>query len=147
MNIGFPTKHKCKFENCDREFIKFRSTDRFCNFHSTAIKLSKRQEASVKRAKRSEKGRKVGKTAIKKVSDKRAIQLREYSKLRKQFLKDNPNCAVYPYLKATEIHHKFSGANRNRFFLAVGTWMAVSREGHNFIHSNVSLSKERGYLK
>lgn len=131
-------KVKCGNPNCEKEFYKFTSFDRFCPYHRYEVrKKNIMQQTPNKRAIK----------PIKQISDKRAIQLKEYSKLRKKFLKENPKCEIYPYLKSVEVHHRFPGANRNRYFLEVSTWMAVSREGHNFIHNNVSLSKERGYLK
>jgi len=42
---------------------------------------------------------------IRKVSKKRQKELREYSKLRKEFLKGK-KCAVFPALNATDVHHK-----------------------------------------
>lgn len=133
-----PKKVKCGNPECEKEFYKFTSFDRFCPYHRYEVrKKNIMQQTANKRAIK----------PIKQISDKRAIQLKEYSKLRKKFLKENPKCAVYPYLKAVEIHHTYPGSNRNRYFLEVSTWMAVSREGHNFIHNNVSLSKSKGYLK
>lgn len=138
-------KVKCGNPTCERMIMLFNSLNPYC---SAGCKVShQRAKGTFKYKKVSETANKRAIKPIKQISDKRAIQLKEYSKLRKQFLKENPKCAVYPYLKAVEIHHTYPGSNRNRYFLEVSTWMAVSREGHNFIHSNVSLSKERGYLK
>lgn len=81
------------------------------------------------------------------VSKKRAAQNREYLKLREQFLKDNPICEVYPYFYSKDVHHKFSGKDRAAHFLDVSTWMAVSREAHNWIHSHPKEARERGWLK
>jgi hypothetical protein len=30
--------------------------------------------------------------------------------------------------------------------LDIGTWMAVSDEGHKFIHANPAISREKGWL-
>lgn len=127
-----PTKYKCLFENCQREVIKFRSTDKcYCAEHRYVV-LKQNKKKIVK---------------IKQVSDKRAVQLKEYSKLRKEFLKEHPMCEIYPDKKAVEVHHTYPGANRIKYFLEEDSWMAVSREGHNWIHENVKQSKVLGYLK
>lgn len=77
-------------------------------------------------------------------SDKRKQQEKEYSKLRLAYLTLNKQCAVYPHLAATEVHHI---KGRNRFYLDVSTWLAVSREGHEFIHNNVAIAREKGWLE
>lgn len=132
-------KSPCRNKECKKEVYLTNSLNRFCSV-SCKVKV-----LGVKKVQQT--ANKVGKTGIKKVSDKRAIQNKEYSKLRLKFLKENPMCEIYPYLKSTEVHHTYSGSNRNRYYLEVSTWMAVSREGHNFIHNNVSISKQKGYLK
>lgn len=81
------------------------------------------------------------------VGGRRKEDLKLYDVLRIGFLKKHTQCAIYPWLKAIEIHHQFSGGNRDKYLNDVTTWMAVSRKGHNFIHENVALSKELGYLK
>lgn len=131
-----PTKVKCQWhEGCGNEFFKFRSMDKYCPAHRyMSIKLNKVQQ----------KGRKQPNTPIKKVSDKRAIQNKEYLRLRKQFLKENPNCAVYPYLKATDVHHKKGRIGNlltdTRYFLA------VSRQAHTQIELNPNWARENGYI-
>jgi hypothetical protein len=111
---------------------------------------------------------------IRKVSNKRAKQNAEYSKRRKAFLEAHPICQWWlkenrfgqddrgyfgagesgctapwmvwrykcPY--ATEIHHK-----RGRFGSRLNQeefWLAVSREGHDWIHANPKEAYEKGYL-
>lgn len=68
---------------------------------------------------------------IKPIANKMGKDLKEYGKLRKQFLEDNPMCAVFPKLKAVEVHHK---KGRGKYLLDTTTWLAVSQEGHNKIH-------------
>jgi hypothetical protein len=85
---------------------------------------------------------------MRKLSKKRAKQNREYLKLRKVFLarEENEFCPITGEM-ATEIHHTYSGKDRNTHFLEVETWIAVSRDGHNWIHDNPKKSRELGYLK
>ncbi len=82
-------------------------------------------------------------TPIRKVSKKLAKDMKAYSVLRKQFLKNNPMCAVYPKLKATDIHHM---AKRGINYLNTATWLAVSRDGHRWIHENPSLARSKDWL-
>ncbi len=108
---------------------------------------------------------------LKPVSTKRAGQLREYAKLRKQFLEDHPFCQVaieehaadeavivrifkdcsalliagQHIPRATEIHHK----NKRRGAMLNDTkhWMAVCRENHERIENNKAWARSKGYLK
>jgi len=84
---------------------------------------------------------------IAKRSKKREAENKVYLMLREKFLKDNPNCAVYPHLQSNEVHHQYSGKDRDKYFLVVETWLAVSREGHNWIHTNSKEARELNLLK
>ena len=86
-------------------------------------------------------------TKIKPRSKKREAENKVYLMLREKFLRDNPNCAVFPNLLSTEVHHKYSGKDRAKYFLVVDTWLAVSRKGHNSIHDNPEISRVLGFLK
>lgn len=86
---------------------------------------------------------------LNRVSNKRAAQNRVYAKLRRQFLIVNPYCRVMfeisrKYFRATEIHHKNhrTGERLND----TKYWMAVSREGHTYLHSNPAEAYARGWL-
>lgn len=86
---------------------------------------------------------------MRKVSKKRAGQNREYSKLRKQFLEEHPWCEVILFftgmiLRASDIHH-IDKRNGKRL-LDTSKWLAVSRNGHDWIHANPKLARERGWL-
>lgn len=83
---------------------------------------------------------------IKKVSNKFAILQNQYKSIRNQYLKENSICVVTGK-KATEIHHTYCGANRSKYFLYPDTWLAVCREGHNWIHDNPIEAREKGFLK
>lgn len=137
MNFKHEVKKvKCGNPECEKEFYKFTSFDRFCPYHRYEVrKKNIMQQTANKRAIK----------PIKQISDKRAIKLKEYSKLRKQFLKENPKCAVYPYLPSNEIHH-VRGRNGSlltdtRYFLA------VSRVGHQQIEMNPDWAREKGFIE
>lgn len=90
------------------------------------------------------------KSRLKPVSKKHSARLKEYMKLRKQFLQDHPWCAVcegqmlFPsHIPATEVHHM---RGRGRYLLDVSTWLPVSRIGHSLIHGNPKWAKARGYM-
>ena len=82
---------------------------------------------------------------IKPVSDKRAKDNKIYLTLREVFLKDR-FCPITGEA-AIEVHHTYSGKDRDAHFLDMKTWMAVSRDGHLWIHANPKESRELGYLK
>jgi hypothetical protein len=82
------------------------------------------------------------KTPVKKVSKKMSSDLREYGKLRKQFLLENPMCKKYPNLIATDIHHS---RGRGRFLLDTSTWVPLSRKAHIEVEGNPELAKEQGF--
>jgi len=81
---------------------------------------------------------------LKKVSDKQAIRLREYSKVRKEHLLDNEYCAVCGGI-ATQIHHvqgKIGDllCDKNNF-------LAVCFPCHRRIEDAPAWAKEHGYSK
>lgn len=84
-------------------------------------------------------------------SQKRVIQEREYSVKRKIFLENNPMCQAHIQgictNQATECHHKYSGKDRNQYFVDETTWIAICRNCHNWIHANSKNAREMGLLK
>ena len=84
-------------------------------------------------------------TRIKPVSDKRAKQKATYLLARKVFLMEEENkyCPVNGSL-ATEIHH--TNGRENERLLDREYWLAVSREGHQWIHANPIEAREKGWL-
>jgi hypothetical protein len=89
-------------------------------------------------------GFKIKRKAIPRQSEKRKVLDKEYSKLRKAFLTENPKCAVFPDLPSDQVHHRKS---RGKYLNDVSTWSAVSAEGHRWIHDNPKAAKERGLLE
>ena len=96
---------------------------------------------------------------IRRVSSKRAAQLKEYTKLRKEFMAANPICHVWldenPWsangtwtapdsAASTDVHHKKSRVGK--MLLDTRYWMAVSRTAHQRIHQFPKWAREKGYL-
>jgi hypothetical protein len=79
---------------------------------------------------------------IKKTSEKKKKQDDEYSKLRKLYLDTHSFCeAKLPGVctgVATDIHHLYSGKDRNKYYLDDKTWKAICRNCHIFIHDKLS---------
>ena len=117
----------CKYDGCSNPVW----SKGFCQWHTPKKSATKKQQP-------------LKRSPLKKISDKRKKQQAVYSVLRKQFLKDNPKCAVFPHLEATQVHHKNhregERLNDTRY------WLAVSDEGHKYIHANPQESYERNWL-
>ena len=74
-------------------------------------------------------------------SSKKAGEDQVYSKLRKDYLTLHPVCrAKIPGCTnvATDVHHKYSGKDRSKYYLITTTWMPVCRSCHNAIHDKLS---------
>ena len=72
------------------------------------------------------------------------------SKLRKVFLVKNPFCMIHGENcqgNATDIHHSYAGADRDKYYLDVSTWYATCRTCHIYLHEHIKESKSLGYLK
>ena len=79
--------------------------------------------------------------SISPVSTKRRVEMDTYSKLREAFLVVKPHCEaklVDCTGKATDVHHLYSGKDRHKHYLQVGTWKAVCRNCHTYIHDHLS---------
>lgn len=127
------THKNCKA--CGEEF-KLRTTlDKFCS------PLCQKQYNSASGVVKAPKKR----NYIAPVSEKRLSELAEYRKLKKEFMSrpENKICPISG-LPATEIHHTNGRENQRlndtKFFLA------VSRDGHNYIHSHPAEAREKGWL-
>ena len=80
-------------------------------------------------------------------SKKKIIEDLQYSVLRKEFLEkpENKICKING-MPTTEIHHKYCGKDRAKYYLDTSTWLAVNRDSHNFIQKKKKKSRELGYL-
>lgn len=85
---------------------------------------------------------------IRKVSKKRAKQLREYSKLRKEFLAKHPHCEIFENdctRKATEIHHM--NKREGERLLDTAWWLPACRSCHQFITDRPACARASGFTK
>lgn len=78
---------------------------------------------------------------IRKVSAERSKRLREYSPRRAKWLAINNRCAVFPELRATEIHH--TRGRIGRLLNMIEFWVPVSRKGHDWINANPAEARNR----
>jgi hypothetical protein len=88
---------------------------------------------------------------IKQFSTKRAKRNTAYLLAKEIFMKEsgNQHCIVMSTMfnktvPATEIHHR--NGRENERLTDREYWLAVSREGHQWIHSNPELAYEAGWL-
>ena len=81
-------------------------------------------------------------------SKKKIIEDLQYSVLRKEFLEkpENKICKING-MPTTEIHHKYCGKNRAKYYLDTSTWLAVNRDSPNWIHAFPKEARELGFLK
>ena len=89
-------------------------------------------------------------SAIPRVSAKRAKKDAEYSKLRQRYLTENPLCVIKVAgcaNGATDVHHVFSGSDRDIYYLVQSTFLATCRSCHQWIHNNPEQARILGYLK
>lgn len=91
-----------------------------------------------------QKGRK---GAVRKVSSKRAVQLREYAKARRAYLVEWPFCeiALCGGSASVEIHHR-AGRIGDKL-LDEKDWLATCRNCHDWCHHNPSMARKMNLLK
>lgn len=125
----------CKDKDCDNVFKQYNSLSNYCS--PTCKNKNKKPNLKLKSLYK-----------IPKVSNKRKVDNAKYLVLRIEFLgkKENKICPITKY-PATEIHHTYCGKDRAKYFLDTTTWIAVSRDGHNWIHDNPKEARELGFLK
>lgn len=78
---------------------------------------------------------------INKVSDKEKKRQVAYSALKKEYMKQYPECQVRLEgctHKAIDIHHLYFGADRYGHFLDSSSWKSTCRSCHNRIHDELS---------
>lgn len=82
---------------------------------------------------------------IRRVSKKRAKELREYMKLRAEFLSMYVTCQICGLQFATDIHHSMgrTGSLLNKQIF----WTAVCRECHQKCHNHPVWSRLHGFSK
>ncbi len=87
-------------------------------------------------------------TPLRKVSSKRGRALREYTCKRRTFLETHTTCEIgrkgICTHRAGEVHHVHGrGPNLN----AVGTWLAVCRCCHDWVHTHPGQARQLGFLE
>jgi len=84
---------------------------------------------------------------IKPISDKRKAELEEYRRLRLQYLKEFPKCAVglknCCTKEATEIHHMIG--RENDLLNDTQYWLSICRSCHTYITEHSRWAIENGY--
>ena len=81
---------------------------------------------------------------VEKVSEKRAGELVEYAKLKREYMKAFPCCEVDDcHLKSVDIHHMGTRTNNN--LLDDSLFLAVCRKHHIEITNNTKWAIEKGY--
>lgn len=125
----------CKDKNCSNQFKQYNSLQKYCS--PQCLNKNRKNTLQLKKVYK----------PPKKVSDKRAVENAKYSVLRIEFLgkKENQICPITRQ-QTIEVHHKYCGKDRAKYYLDVSTWLAVSRDGHNWIHDNPKEARELGYL-
>ena len=127
------THKDCHF--CGTPFKLFRTTDKFCSPACRKAEMDdKDQKRELKR-----------KSTIAPVSQKRLKQLAEYRKAKKEFMSrpENQTCPV-TRVPSTEIHH--TNGRENDRLNDTDFWIAVSRDGHNWIHAHPIEARKKGWL-
>lgn len=89
---------------------------------------------------------------IPKFSDKRQKENIAYSALRETFLQTHPNCminipGVCSRKRSNQIHHSYSGKDRDKYYLDTTTWFASEENCHEWVHNNPREARELGFLK
>lgn len=125
----------CSEPDCERPSTR---TGR-CESHEAAARKEKRNASQPKVA-----AQPLQRTRIAKVSDKRAEQNAEYSKLREAFLKEHPVCQVCGSAEAEDVHHR--AGRSNDLLCEVRYFLAVCRTCHNHIHDDPEFAKQNGYM-
>lgn len=69
---------------------------------------------------------------------------RFYMKLRRDFLRSNPKCAVFGVESSQDIHHRAGRAGT--LLVDIRFWLPVSRCAHDFIHADIKRAQRRGWI-
>jgi hypothetical protein len=74
------------------------------------------------------------------VSQSRRDDMKRYTKAKREFVREFPNCALNPELKTRDVHHPFGRAGS--LLLETRFWIPLSREMHNWIESHRKEARE-----
>ena len=81
---------------------------------------------------------------LRRVSLKRAKQLKEYLPKRNAFIAEHPVCQICNNARSTDCHHSFGRIGN--LLNETDHWFAVCRSCHNWVHSHPSEARRQGYL-
>lgn len=120
----------CKDKECNNKFKQYSSLNTYC---SPPCKIKNQKAAKPQKSYK-----------IPKVGDKRKIQNLKYSAQRVVFLgkAENKICPITKW-PTTDVHHK--KGRIGDLLLDEKHWIALSREGHNYVEDNPEWAKENGY--
>lgn len=121
----------CADKDCCNEFKQYNSLQKYCSPACT----NKNRKVNLKL-------KPIYK--IPSVSKKRKVENAQYSVLRIEFLSkpENQKCLITGW-PTCDIHHKKGRVGS--LFLDTKYWVALSREGHQFVEENPEWAKENGY--
>jgi len=80
---------------------------------------------------------------LRQVSIKRRAELKEYTQLRKLYLRQNPACEICDKRRSIEVNHK--AGREGKKLLDQTFWLAVCRTCHDWIHDNPKEAREKNY--
>ena len=131
-------KRKPKTCQCGTEFLPYNTIQKFCSANCQ-VKFGKKINIKLKSFNPEKK-----RYTIPKVSEKRKIDNLKYSAQRIVFLgkPENRICPITGW-PTTDIHHKKGRVGE--LFLDTKYWIALSREGHQFVEDNPEWAKQNGY--
>src|SRR6516164_149933 len=78
-------------------------------------------------------------------SSRRAVQLKEYARLKRDWIFSHPTCEICKAKPAAQVHHR-CGRIGDRLN-STEDWLAVCADCHSKIHSHGSWAREQGFLK
>ena len=80
---------------------------------------------------------------VRPMSEKRQKEMKEYMKLRRKFLKENPICQCECDRKSVDVHHTRGRAGK--MLNLTQFWLAVCRQHHDWVHLNPDQARRLGY--
>jgi hypothetical protein len=120
----------CANTACGKEFHPYTTIDKYCSAPCFLLCFKEKPKKEQK--------------AIPKVSKKKTIEILRYSVLRQEFLgkPENQICPVTGN-QTTDVHHKKGRVGE--LFLDTSFWIALSRQGHQYVEEHPEWAKEKGY--
>lgn len=131
----FRQKHCKESDECQKAYNDYVLEERQKKYEKNKTK----QKIQIKRTpiKRS-------KIPIKKMSEKRKLEYKIYTPLKKEYMLLHPKCERCITKKSKDLHHK-NGREGERLY-DVRFFMAACRDCHDWIHLNPEQAREDGYL-